>query len=387
MISTHQAAAPAVHNFIGGQRSAPPSHAEATPVHNPSTGEVIALTPRSGGREVDAAVEAAQQAFTSWSTTPVLKRAKVLFRCRQVLSEHFEELSRLICLENGKTLEEARGDVTRGIEVLEFACSIPHLLKGESLPQLAEHIDGLTTREPLGVCAGITPFNFPVMAPMWMFPLAIACGNTFILKPSEKVPLSANRLAELLHEGGLPDGVLNVVHGGKEVVDALCNHPGIGAVSFVGSTPVATPRLRDGDATGQARPGGGRRQERLAGDAGRRPEFDPGSGDGFGLRLRRPALHGGFAPDGYRRGGGTGARRPPRRHESAPSGGYQRRSGGGHGTGDRRRRHATGCSRSSLRKVALRRGSTQPLARSSCVTGARAFPPVVSSSARLCSTR
>lgn len=145
MISTHQAAAPAVHNFIGGQRSAPPSHAEATPVHNPSTGEVIALTPRSGGREVDAAVEAAQQAFTSWSTTPVLKRAKVLFRCRQVLSEHFEELSRLICLENGKTLEEARGDVTRGIEVLEFACSIPHLLKGESLPQLAEHIDGLTT--------------------------------------------------------------------------------------------------------------------------------------------------------------------------------------------------------------------------------------------------
>lgn len=231
-------AAPSVPNFISGQW-ATPAVKQATPVHNPSTGEVIALTPQSGGNEVNAAVEAAQKAFVSWSATPVLQRAKVLFRCRQVLNEHFDELSRLICRENGKTLEEARGDVTRGLEVLEFACNIPHLLKGDSLPQIAEHIDGLTMREPLGVCAGITPFNFPVMVPMWMFPLAIACGNTFVLKPSEKVPLSANRLAELFREGGLPDGVLNVVHGGKEVVDTLCNHSGIQAVSFVGSTPVA----------------------------------------------------------------------------------------------------------------------------------------------------
>lgn len=231
-------AASRVANFAGGRWSAPADGA-TTPVHNPSTGEVIAVTPQGGAREVDAAVEAASKAFTSWSNTPVVQRAKVLFRCREVLAAHFEELSQLICRENGKTLDEARGDVTRGFEVLEFACSIPHLLKGESLPQIADQIDGLTTREPLGVCAGITPFNFPVMVPMWMFPLAIACGNTFILKPSEKVPLSANRLAELCQEAGLPDGVLNVVHGGKEVVDALCAHPGIKAVSFVGSTNVA----------------------------------------------------------------------------------------------------------------------------------------------------
>ena len=210
-----------------------------SPVHNPSTGEVIARTPLSGAAEVDAAVAAAQQAFASWSAMPVTRRAKILFDCRQRLEEHFDELCQLIRCENGKTLEEARGDATRGLEVLEFACTIPHLLKGESLPQVAEQLDGLTWREPIGVCAGITPFNFPAMVPMWMFPLAIACGNTFILKPSEKVPLTANRLAAIFHEAGLPEGVLNVIHGGKEVVEAICQHPQIRAVSFVGSTGVA----------------------------------------------------------------------------------------------------------------------------------------------------
>lgn len=210
-----------------------------TPVHNPSTGEPISRTPQGTAAEVDAAVAAAQKAFLSWSATPVTRRARILFDCRQRLRDHFDELSQLICLENGKTLEEARGDVTRGLEVLEFACNIPHLLKGESLPEVAEQLDGLTWREPLGVCAGITPFNFPAMVPMWMFPLAIACGNTFILKPSEKVPFTANRLAALFHEAGLPDGVLNVIHGGKESVEAICRHPGIRAVSFVGSTAVA----------------------------------------------------------------------------------------------------------------------------------------------------
>ena len=237
-ISTATNVADPVPLFIGGQWRQS-SATVFSPVHNPSTGEVIARTPLSGAADVDAAVAAAQKAFSSWSTTPVTRRAKILLDCRQRLREHSDELARLICLENGKTFEEARGDITRGLEVLEFACNIPHLLKGESLPEISEQLDGLTWREPLGVCAGITPFNFPAMVPMWMFPLAIACGNTFILKPSEKVPLTANRLATLCHEAGLPEGVLNVIHGGQEAVEGLCRHPQIRAVSFVGSTGVA----------------------------------------------------------------------------------------------------------------------------------------------------
>jgi malonate-semialdehyde dehydrogenase (acetylating)/methylmalonate-semialdehyde dehydrogenase len=208
-------------------------------VFNPSTGEVIARVPLGGAAEVDAAVRAAHTAFAGWSSTPAPKRAAVMFRYREVLEQHFDELARLVTRENGKTLDEARGDVRRGIEVVEFACGIAHLAKGESLPQVAEQIDAVTMREPLGVCAGITPFNFPAMVPMWMYPLAIACGNTFILKPSEKVPLTAMRLAGLFSEAGLPEGVLNVVHGGRAVVDALCTHPGITAVSFVGSSRIA----------------------------------------------------------------------------------------------------------------------------------------------------
>jgi malonate-semialdehyde dehydrogenase (acetylating)/methylmalonate-semialdehyde dehydrogenase len=208
-------------------------------VFNPSTGEVIARTPFCGAAEVDEAVQAAQKAFVSWSRTPAPKRATVLFKYRNLLEANLEALAKLVTRENGKTLEEARGDVRRGFEVVEFATGIAHLQKGESLPQVAENIDGVTMREPLGVCAGIAPFNFPAMVPMWMYPLAIACGNTFILKPSEKVPLTAIRLAELFLEAGLPDGVFNLVHGGAEVVDALCTHPGIAAVSFVGSSKVA----------------------------------------------------------------------------------------------------------------------------------------------------
>ena len=158
---------------------------------------------------------------------------------KQLLEDNFNELAALVTKENGKTLPEAEGDVRRGIEVVEFACATPHTLKGEKLPQIATHMDGVTTREPIGVCAGITPFNFPAMVPMWMFPLAIACGNTFVLKPSEKVPFTAIRLAELLKEAGLPDGVFNLVHGAKDVVTRLCTHPDVAAVSFVGSTPIA----------------------------------------------------------------------------------------------------------------------------------------------------
>lgn len=208
-------------------------------VFNPSTGEVIARVPMCGAAQVDETVVAARAAFPSWSNTPPTKRATVLFKYRSLIEAHFEELARLVTRENGKTLDEARGDVRRGFEVVEFACGIAHLQKGESLPQVAEHIDALTMREPLGVCAGITPFNFPAMVAMWMFPIAIACGNTFILKPSEKVPLTAIRLGELLQEAGLPDGVFNIVHGGSDVVDAICKHPHIAAVSFIGSSRVA----------------------------------------------------------------------------------------------------------------------------------------------------
>ncbi len=225
-------------NYIGGRWIASTGKG-VVPVHNPSTGEVIAETPLSTAADVDAAVLAARQAFEHWGQTPVSKRAAVLFRYRELLEQHFQSLARLVTRENGKTLDEARGDVRRGIEVVEFACGIAHLAKGESLPQVADQIDAVTTREPLGVCAGITPFNFPAMVPMWMYPLAIACGNSFILKPSEKVPLTAIRLAELFAEAGLPEGVLNLVHGGAEVVDALCAHPGIAALSFVGSSKVA----------------------------------------------------------------------------------------------------------------------------------------------------
>ena len=209
------------------------------PVYNPSAGEVIAEVPICGPAEVDAAVQAAQKAYATWSRTPVYDRVAILFKYRHLLDEHFEELSRIIVRENGKTLEEARGDMRRGLEVADFACSIGELAKGEHLPELAGGIDAHTSREPIGVCAGITPFNFPAMVPMWMYPIAIACGNTFVLKPSEKVPLTANRLAELFLEAGLPEGVFNIVHGGRAVVDALCNHPGIASISFVGSTGVA----------------------------------------------------------------------------------------------------------------------------------------------------
>jgi malonate-semialdehyde dehydrogenase (acetylating)/methylmalonate-semialdehyde dehydrogenase len=229
---------PIVPHFIGGNWLRPAGVA-GNPVYNPSRGEAIAHTPHGDAATVDAAVQAARTAFLSWGVTPAPKRAAVLFRYRDLLETHFLELARLVVRENGKTLDEAKGDVRRGIEVVEFACGISHLAKGESLPQVADQIDALTMREPLGVCAGITPFNFPAMVPMWMFLVAIACGNAFILKPSEKVPLTAVRLAELFREAGLPDGVFNLVQGGREVVDALCIHPGIAAVSFVGSSGIA----------------------------------------------------------------------------------------------------------------------------------------------------
>ena len=223
--------------FIAGEWLRP--KIAGTPVYNPSTGDVIAECPAGGAAEVNAAVEAAAAAFPGWRDTPVIERARVFFRYRQQVEANFDRLCASISLEHGKTLVEARGSIYRGLENIEYACGAPTLLFGDTLENIARNVDCETYLQPIGVCAGITPFNFPAMVPLWMFPLAIACGNTFVLKPSEKVPLTSIILAELLEKVGLPKGVLNVVHGGRECVDALLAHPKVRAVSFVGSTPVA----------------------------------------------------------------------------------------------------------------------------------------------------
>ncbi len=210
----------------------------STPVFNPSTGECIAECPAGGRAEVDQAVEAAAAAFPAWSATPPVERARVFFRLRHLVEKNFDRLCHGVSREHGKTLAEARGSVYRGLENIEYACGLPSLLMGDTL-EIAKGVDCETSHQPLGVCVGITPFNFPVMVPLWMFPVAIACGNTFILKPSEKVPLGAVMLGELMIEAGIPRGVFNIVHGGREVVDALLVHPKVRAISFVGSTPIA----------------------------------------------------------------------------------------------------------------------------------------------------
>ncbi|MDZ4688425.1 MAG: CoA-acylating methylmalonate-semialdehyde dehydrogenase [Planctomycetaceae bacterium] len=220
-------------------------------IFNPSTGRVQAKVPFASKELVDEVVRVAAEAFPAWSETPAVERARVMFRFRERLHARFEELAAVITREHGKTLSEARAEMQRGIEMVEFACGIPSLLMGQSLENLAANVDCETIRHPVGVCVGITPFNFPSMVPLWMFPVAIACGNTFILKPSEKVPLSAMKLGELLIESGLPPGVFNVLHGDKTAVDALLTHPLVRAVSFVGSTAVARHIYQTGTAHGK----------------------------------------------------------------------------------------------------------------------------------------
>jgi malonate-semialdehyde dehydrogenase (acetylating)/methylmalonate-semialdehyde dehydrogenase len=224
--------------FIGGEWLNVNS-GSGSPVFNPSTGEIIAETPMCAAEHVNAAVEAAAAAFPAWMETPAVERARIFFKFKLLLEENFEELVRCNTREHGKTLTESRGDVKRGIEMVEFACGVPSLLMGENLENIARGIDCDTIRQPLGVCVGITPFNFPAMVPLWMYPTALVCGNTFVLKPSEKVPLTAIKIAKLLEQSGLPKGVLNLVHGGRECVDALLTHPKVKAISFVGSTPIA----------------------------------------------------------------------------------------------------------------------------------------------------
>lgn len=227
-----------VKNYIGGKWIE--SASENTEiVYNPATGEEIAIVKLSTREEVNKAVEVAHEAFKSWSQVPVPKRGRILFKYQQLLVEHWEELAKLVTIENGKSFAEAHGEVLRGIECVEFAAGIPNLMMGKQLPDIAAGLESGMYRYPIGVVGGITPFNFPMMVPCWMFPLAIACGNTFVLKPSERTPLLAARLAELFEEAGLPSGVLNIVNGAHDVVNGLIEEKKVKAISFVGSQPVA----------------------------------------------------------------------------------------------------------------------------------------------------
>jgi len=225
-------------NFIGGRWVESESDQTLTVV-NPATEEALAEVPLSTAKDLERAIQAAREAYPAWRATPVPRRARILFRFQQLLVEHWDELARLITMENGKSYKEAYGEVQRGIECVEFAAGVPTLMMGRQLPDIATDMESGMYRYPLGAVGGITPFNFPMMVPCWMFPIAIACGNTFVLKPSERTPLTANRLAELFKEAGLPDGVLNIVHGAHDVVNGLLAHPEIKAISFVGSQPVA----------------------------------------------------------------------------------------------------------------------------------------------------
>ncbi len=224
--------------YINGEWEKPRGRG-TLPITNPATGAVLAEAPYATAEDVDRAVHAAHEAFLEWRAVPVVDRVQVLYRFKALLEEHAVEVAAILTRENGKTTEDSKMEVRRAIQMVEVACGMPSLMMGDSLNDVAREIDCKTIRQPIGVCVGITPFNFPAMVPMWMHPFAIACGNTFVLKPSEKVPLTPTRIIELLASAGLPAGVLNLIHGGKEVVDALLHHPLVRAVSFVGSTPVA----------------------------------------------------------------------------------------------------------------------------------------------------
>ncbi|MBN8201866.1 CoA-acylating methylmalonate-semialdehyde dehydrogenase [Bacillus sp. NTK034] len=237
-------------NFINGEWvDANTDKFELVP--NPATGEELARTPISTREDVDKAVQAAKEAFKTWSKTPVPKRARILFKYQQLLVDNWDELAKLITQENGKNYKEAYGEVQRGIECVEFAAGAPSLMMGKQLPDIATNIESGMYRYPVGVIGGITPFNFPMMVPCWMFPLAIACGNTFVLKPSERTPILANRLAELFAEAGLPAGVFNIVHGAHDVVNSLIDHKDVPAISFVGSQPVAEYIYKSATANGK----------------------------------------------------------------------------------------------------------------------------------------
>ena len=239
-----------IHHWINGQ-TLTGSSGRFGEVYNPASGELQARVTLATPAEVDTAVDAAAAAFPEWAAQPSLRRARVLFRFREIFERRLDEVAALLTSEHGKVFSDARGEATRGLEVVEFATGIPQLLKGEFTEQVGSGIDSWSVRQPLGVVAGITPFNFPAMVPMWMFPIALACGNTFVLKPSERDPSASLLLAEMLKEAGLPDGVFNVVQGDKVAVDAILAHPTVQAVSFVGSTPIAEYVYREGTKHGK----------------------------------------------------------------------------------------------------------------------------------------
>jgi malonate-semialdehyde dehydrogenase (acetylating)/methylmalonate-semialdehyde dehydrogenase len=249
--ATRAGAAPfALGHFVSGRHLAGASGRSGS-VYNPATGEMRGRVAFASADETRAAIAAAEAALPGWSATPPLQRARVMFRFTALLEQHADEIAALLTAEHGKVLSDARGELVRGLEVVEFACGIPQLLKSEFTENVGTNIDSWSIRQPVGVCAGITPFNFPAMVPMWMFPVAIACGNTFVLKPSEKDPSVPVRVAELFKEAGLPDGVFNVVNGDREAVDTLLTDPRVAAVSFVGSTPVAEYIYRTASAHGK----------------------------------------------------------------------------------------------------------------------------------------
>jgi len=236
--------------YIDGSWESPAGRATAE-VTNPATGEILAHVPFASTPDVDRAVQSAHAAYLKWRDVPVVDRVQVLYRFKALLEEHAAEIAATLTRENGKTADDSKAEVRRMIQMVEVACGMPSLMMGDSLNDVAAGIDCKTIRQPIGVCAGITPFNFPAMVPLWMYPFAIACGNTFLLKPSEKVPLTPTLAVRLLHDAGLPPGVLNLIHGGPEAVDALLAHPLVKAVSFVGSTPVARHIYRTAAAHGK----------------------------------------------------------------------------------------------------------------------------------------
>ena len=252
MSASPRSAAPSsfVPHWIGG-KAVPGAQSRSGDVFDPSTGRVSARVPYASLAELDACVQTAKAAFPAWASTPPLRRARVMFRFRDLLDRASDEVAEAISREHGKTLADAKGEVIRGMEVVEFACGIPELLKGEHNESVGTGVDAFSIRQPLGVVAGITPFNFPAMVPLWMFPLALACGNTFILKPSERDPSASLVLARLLKESGLPDGAFNVIHGDRELVNGLLQHREISAISFVGSTPVAQHVYLEGTKNGK----------------------------------------------------------------------------------------------------------------------------------------
>ena len=301
-------------NFIDGRRVASNSSRKAV-VFDPATGDKRLEVALSSADETRAAIDNASEAFISWSKVTPLSRARVMFRFKELVEKHCDELAELITSEHGKVFSDAKGELTRGLEVVEFACGIPHLLKGEHSLNVGRDVDSYSQMMPMGVCAGISPFNFPAMVPMWMFPVAIACGNTFVMKPSEKDPSTPIRLAELLKEAGLPDGVFNVVNGDKESVDVLLTDNRIQAVSFVGSTPIAEYIYSTASAHGKEyKHWGVRKTTWLI-----MPDADPdqvvSSLHGRRLWLRWRALHGHFSCGLCGRGSGRQACERSRRRD------------------------------------------------------------------------